>query len=152
MNLEDVNITELRNSVNNCLSKLSITEEQRILDDISSSNVWDCSAKENLVLAMKDMINDDYQKITNALKKMNNVIDKIKRYQEIVNEIEDIQNKIRSLNSQKYTTYYDSYGRLRKKKNTNVINSISNYKIKLNNLKIERNKVKTEINSLISEM
>ncbi len=152
MDFENVNVASLKSAISGCLSKIEYQKEQHILNDISPNNVWDCSAKDNLITAIKNMIGIDYPKIENGLEKLQQAAVKIEEYKKIVGQIKSIDEQIRNLNSNRYITYTDYRGRTRRRLNASVVNRINELKrqrINLNNKKVN---LKNEINRLLSEI
>lgn len=152
MNFENVNVASLRSAISGCLSKIAYQEEQRILNSITPSNVWDCSAKSNLTSAITNMISKDYVKIERGLKKLDQATIKIDEYKKIVEQIKAIDEQIRYLNNNRYTTYTDFRGRTRRRLNTSVVNRINELKRQKSSLNNKKNNLRNEINRLLSEI
>lgn len=152
MNFENVNVASLRSAISGCLSRITYQEEQRILNSITPTNVWDCSAKSNLTSAITNMISKDYVKIEKGLKKLDQAAIKIDEYKKIVEQIKVIDEQIRNLNNNRYTTYTDSRGRVRRRLNTSVVNRINELKRQKSSLNNKKNNLRNEINRLLSEI
>ncbi len=123
MAYENVNVTQLKKSINDCKNSINYRKEQEIFTEISRGNVWDCSAKTTLEVAINNLINKRLTQINSIFDTMLIMADRIaeyQNYQKLKKETEDQiteLNKNYQLNLIDRTYYFSEKMRLTNQKN-----------------------------------
>ena len=110
MALENVNTRELRNTILVLKNNANCSSIQEIINSISRSNVWDYSAKNNLLSAL-NMLVSKYNDLTNKLDYYLGLVDLIEQYQKYSEEASTLETKMSQdmNNRDKYQKIKDTY-------------------------------------------
>lgn len=160
MAFENVNVTSLKNSINNCKSSLNHNASQSLITTLSQ-NVWQADAKQNLIDALTTINEERYKKLEDTLDTYLTIADKIQNYKNLEQENRNLYNEISSLQgrlwyTEYYTEYYtDQYGythseeHSRRVKDYGVENQINNNYNRINSNNSNMERLKNEVSNLI---
>lgn len=107
MAFENVSVVSLKSAINSCKQSINYSVTNELISNISSGNVWNFSAKDNLKRALNTLCNTRYKDLIACLDKCSNVVSYIEQYKEKELEIRGYQSQISNLTAK---MSYDSNG------------------------------------------
>lgn len=102
MAFENINVASLKNALITCKDSIKFSETNEILENISSNNIWDAKAKNNLKKALSILKNERFKKLENLLNKYLDVTNDLEKYKQIQSENEELLAKYNYLGTQLY--------------------------------------------------
>ena len=109
MAFENVSVVSLKSAINSCKQSINYSVTSELISNISSGNVWNFSAKDNLKGALNTLCNTRYKDLIACLDKCSNVASYIEQYKEKELEITGYQAQISNLTAKmSYSSSGDS--------------------------------------------
>ena len=99
MAFENVSVVSLKSAINSCKQSINYSVTNELISNISSGNVWNFSAKNNLKNALNILCNTRYKDLIACLDKCSTVATYIEQYKEKELEIKGYQSQISNLTS-----------------------------------------------------
>lgn len=143
MAFENVNVTSLRNSLNQCKNAINHSTTDGLISSVSNASVWQSSAQSNLKNALSKLTNTRYKELENKLSNYQNTVNFIEKYQGLQSENKSKQQEI------DYLTYYKLY---KTNSQTGKKEKDANVDAKISKLRKQINYNKSEMNSLINRV
>ncbi len=138
MAYENVDVDQLRSSLNACKSALDCSTSQGLINGISDT-IWSGKAKTNLTTAISKLTNTRYNDLKNKINEYLKVVDQIESYK-------SLSTTSGSLRSQKSTKEYElRMERQKAKPNKTRINQLQN---EINSLNSQINSADSQMNSI----
>lgn len=108
MAFESVNVTSLRNALNQCKNTINHSSTTELITSISNTSVWQSSSQKKLKTALTKLENERYKDLENKINKYLEVVSYIERYKELQRENISLENHYYNLSRRlHYTVYYD---------------------------------------------
>ena len=142
MAFENVNVTSLRNSLNQCKNAINHSTTDGLISSVSNASAWQSSAQSNLKNALSKLTNTRYKELENKLSNYQNTVNFIEKYQDLQSENKSKQQEIDYLNYKLYKTNSQTG---KKEKDANV-------DAKISKLRKQINYNKTEMDNLINRV
>lgn len=156
MSFESVKVNLLSGAISTCSKNINFSSSQECISQLFRNTVWECSAKNNLLKELNNLVNKNYE-LTRTLSKCQSVAGLIAQYKEYEQQKIKNLNEIKELNKQLYyeepytTVFVNEEG---KEINTVNYRTVMNYSIKnrIDNLQNEVNKCDSEMIRIESEV
>lgn len=97
MNYNEIDTSLLKNSILKCIDSVKHSSSDEILSGISNSNIWNSNSKNSFKSSLEVLINKDYKKLEDELKKIFDSVDFIDNYNNLDKEIILKKEQIQSL-------------------------------------------------------
>lgn len=161
MAFENVNVTSLRNALNQCKNSINHSTTDELIESISNTSVWQSSAQNTLKKALTKLDNERYKDLENKIDKYLELVDYIEKYKTLEQENKDLQKQYQNLSSRLYYTQTDTLVTVladgteveekttRQVKNTSVEYQMSNINKKINENKEKMENYKNKVSNSI---
>ena len=128
MAFENVNVTSLRNALNNCEDRINYSRSKELINNISNPNVWQSDSQPILKEALEKLINVRYKDLEGKLEDYKLACNYIEEYQELAKQNQDLLATNKSLQRDLYNDDNEKIASIERKINNNKgqINSNEN--------------------------
>ena len=139
MAFENVNVDELRRSLQNCLDTINYDSTTSIINSLDSNSIWEAKAKSNLKTSLQTLKDNRYQDLKNKLEEYMKLVDDISSYK-------GNSSAVQSLLQEKAIAERNLRIEQNKSKpNQSVINNLKNH---LNNVNMQLDDYNNRMNSI----
>ena len=97
MAFENVDVGQLRSSLNDCKNSLKYSTSQSLTKGITNSSVWQSSAQENLKKALSKLTDERYKELEDKIDSYLGIASLIESYKELEKNNIDLQSEIDNL-------------------------------------------------------
>jgi septal ring factor EnvC (AmiA/AmiB activator) len=98
MAFEEVNVSLIKNSINNSLTSINYNSSKEILDKITNNDVWSTASRDNFKKALSNLVNVKYKELEEKLNSLLLITNKIEEYQELAKLNAENQTKLNEIN------------------------------------------------------
>ncbi|MBO6145179.1 MAG: hypothetical protein J6O62_00045 [Bacilli bacterium] len=152
MAYENVNVSSLKYSLNQCLESLSTSSSQRVLEELNRNDKWCAESKEKYKEALDKLINTRYTELKEYLNQCLSNADQIQKYQEASaakssynSQISGLNRQLDALQTQKNSAKSDT-------EKASIQRQIEETKTKISNLESQSSSSESSMNSIASNI
>ena len=141
MAFENVNVTSLRNALNNCEDRINYSRSKELINNISNPNVWQSDSQPILKEALQKLINVRYKDLEGKLEDYKLACNYIEEYQELAKQNQNLLATNKSLQRDLYNDDNE--------KNVSIERKINNNKGQINSNENRMEVLERQVNGLI---
>lgn len=141
MAFENVNVTSLRNALNNCEDRINYSRSKELINNISNPNVWQSDSQPILKEALEKLINVRYKDLEGKLEDYKLACNYIEEYQELAKQNQNLLATNKSLQRDLYNDDNE--------KNVSIERKINNNKGQINSNENRMEVLERQVNGLI---
>lgn len=141
MAFENVNVTSLRNALNNCEDRINYSRSKELINNISNPNVWQSDSQPILKEALEKLINVRYKDLEGKLEDYKLACNYIEEYQELAKQNQNLLATNKSLQRDLYNDDNE--------KNSSIERKINNNKGQINSNENRMEVLERQVNGLI---
>lgn len=119
MAFENVNVTSLRNALNNCEDRINYSRSKELINNISNPNVWQSDSQPILKEALEKLINVRYKDLEGKLEDYKLACNYIEEYQELAKQNQNLLATNKSLQRDLYNDDNEKNSSIERKINNN---------------------------------
>ena len=141
MAFENVNVTSLRNALNNCEDRINYSRSKELINNISNPNVWQSDSQPILKEALEKLINVRYKDLEGKLEDYKLACNYIEEYQELAKQNQNLLATNKSLQRDLYNDDNE--------KNSSIERKINNNKGQINSNENRMEVLERQVNELV---